>query len=308
MSQDKILEKIQSLLNLAEHEGTGAEEADAARKMADKMMIKFAIDEHALAKAGKNVKSYKPVVEVFEFCEPYSKKGNPLLQEYYDLLFSIAKHNRARVHGKWDGKATIVGYESDVWITKIMYTQVRLHMASKINPQPDTGSTFDENVYNLHEAGLIWSEICNRMNAVAGIGDWGPTPWPDGGRLVRAAKRQAKVEGTEYQARMQPHIYRKSFAEGYASEIRIRLYDMAQGSAQERKEGELVLVERKEAVDDIFNEMFPPVQYKASRARKYREQKRDASATAAGRQAGKEADLGASGGRVSNDNSRKELA
>lgn len=308
MSQDKILEKIQSLLNLAEHEGTGAEEADAARRMADKMMIKFAIDEHELAKAGGNNKSYKPVVEVFEFCEPYSKKDNPLLQEYYDLLHAIARHNRARVHGKWDGKATIVGFESDVWITKIMYTQVRLHMAGKINPQPDLNATFDENVYNLHEAGLIWRELWSRMNRDAEAGGWERVEWESRGKLIRAAKRQAKLEGVEYEARMQPHLYRKSFAEGYASEIRIRLYDMAQGSAQERKEGELVLVERKEAVDDIFNEMFPPVQYKASRARKYREQKRDASATAAGRQAGKEADLGASGGRVSNDNSRKELA
>ncbi len=305
--QDKILEKIQSLLNLAEHDNTGSEEADAARKMADKLMIKFAIDEHELAKAGKNQKSYKPVVEQFEFCEPYSKKDNPLLQQYYDLLHAIARHNRCRVHGNWEGKATIVGFESDVWITKIMYTQVRLHMAGKINPQPDLNATFDENVYNLHEAGLIWRELWSRMNRDAEAGGWERVEWESRGKLIRAAKRQAKLEGVEYEARMQPHLYRKSFADGYTSQIRARLLDMEYASKKEREEGALVLVERKDAVNEVFDEMFPPRQYAKGRARKYREEKRDASATAAGMKAGKEADLGAAGGRVS-DNSRKELA
>jgi len=308
-NQNKALDKILNLLNLAEHENTGAEEAESARQMANKLMTKFAIEEHQLAAAGKSQKTYVPVVDKFQFCDKEEGlQEKSLLQEYYSLIHYIAIHNRCRVHGEWNGSATLVGYESDIWMTKIMFSQVRLHMAGKVDPKVDLALSFDENVYNLHEAGLIWKEIARRMDSASAEGGWKRFDNGSLGRLIGAAKRQAKAEGVDYSAKSNPHLYRKSFAESYTSEISQRLYRMKKASEEDTgEEGALVLVSRKDNVDDMFKEMFPPPPpSKYNRARKYREHKRDASASAAGRSAAASADLSGGAGGMGSA-SRKEL-
>ena len=66
MELNAVLGKVRALIARAEHPATPAAEAATARKMADRLMLKYAIDE-ATAEAARPADSIKATPDDLEF-------------------------------------------------------------------------------------------------------------------------------------------------------------------------------------------------------------------------------------------------
>lgn len=242
-SFDAMVAKVQALMDRADHPATPPEEAESARNMAEKIMLKYAIEEGALNTARGDSK-VKPVADTFKYCDAYSS----FLTEYHTLMYYVCTHKGVRVNTNWGGTATLVGFESDIALVKMIYLSVRLHLSSRVEAQPDQSLTFDQNVRMLKEAGWKWERIGRALDC-----------WPDGGKLIRAYKRQCKADGVAEHIKSSPEVYLRSFTEGYLNTIWTRLREMRRANSDiaESGTGAVVLRDRKADVDEAFYEMFP---------------------------------------------------
>lgn len=185
MDYTKVLQKVQKLIALAEHEGTPPEEAKRAREQADAMMLKYAIDEITAEAAMPVGERQKPIMVDMNI-----GVNSDIIQYVAGILTQIASHTRCKVrhytksarneHGQLEYMSTVYGYESDVKYCEVLYTTVRLHMLGLLLPKPDPAKSEDENAYALHYAGFNWLEI-------AGIYGWRKQTYS--GRIQREHER-----------------------------------------------------------------------------------------------------------------------
>jgi hypothetical protein len=161
MELNDILRKVRQLVAVAEHESTPVEEAQAAREAADRLMLKFAIDEAELdASRPAESRSAPGTLDV-------DIPGDSLLVGYFAMmLLHVARHTRtkARLYTEWDPgtctwKARVYGFESDLRYFEILYTTLLLHMSGVLVYKWDESKTVGENAYLLHEAGFNWVEM-----------------------------------------------------------------------------------------------------------------------------------------------------
>lgn len=315
MSEKKLdskMEQIQALLNTAaslEDENPAA--ARSYREKAERLMEKYSIEDAMLAKKreAEGVADL-PSQRHITFC----RDKDELNVQYYNLLIAIANHNKCQFIGFSNGTGYLVGFEKDMDLVEMVYASVRLQLITKIDPKPDSRKSFDQNVYDLHEAGINWRKIAYLMNEVYDGHDssgilsaldpkWEYVPWDvdsdgkgrkDGGRLIRAAKRWCKDNGLTYRAVQTPVTFRRSYAHGYLRTIQARLAEMRQHRKDERKSSgaELVLVTRATKVDNAFDQLKSDLGISKDKAYKIN---LNGEAYYRGAKDGKDADL--SGGR-----------
>jgi hypothetical protein len=287
MAKTSPIEKVAALL--AKAESTESEhEAQAYRETAERMMTKYRIDQALLAQTreAKSIDDLEdPIVRSFQFAD----RGSIMLNELYSILWHVAEHNGVMVHGFWSGDVTMVGYETDLDYTELMYNTLKLQLLQRVDPKPDWNKPYDMVVYELHEAGITWENIAHMMEIArksapgssVAIG-WPETPWDkgveahyegygadseyiperkarkDGGRLIRAYKRHCTAIGVEPHAVMQSKVFRKSFAQGFTVKISVRLMDLRQHSSNEIKSAgdgaALALRGREDMVKQAFIE------------------------------------------------------
>lgn len=262
MAKTSPIERVAALL--AKAESTDSEhEAQALREHAESLINKYRIDQALLAQTreAKSIDDLElPEVRSFQFAD----RGTIMLNELYWILSDVARHNGVLVHGFWSGDATLVGYETDINYTELMYNTLKLQLLQRIDPKPDWNKPYDMVVYELHEAGITWENIAVMMEKArasapassVAIG-WPETPWDlghkggwdhtvgdyaparkprkDGGRLIRAYKRHCAAIGVEPHAVLQSKVFRKSFAQGFTLKVSARLRDLRKGSAAEIK-------------------------------------------------------------------------
>ncbi|AVP41407.1 hypothetical protein SEA_YARA_73 [Streptomyces phage Yara] len=319
---DKMMDRVQALLNKAESTDSEAE-AQTYREAAERIMKKYQIDEAMLAHArmAEGIDD-KPDTRRITFADSFS----PLIEQLFSLACSTAEHTGCEFLGFWSGEGYMVGYEKDLDYAEMMYASIRLQLLQRVDPKANPHKGYDENVYTLHEAGIKWQSIAHMMeqaryNAPVGslAESWPVTPWEvdgqgkgkkDGGRLIRAAKRHCRDNGLEYVAIADPKKFRRSYAEGFVGEIRARLYDLERVGKEVRDTAgsgaELALVGRKDrvrkAMEDL--EMLHGIhksqrkEETGGRKKKYTAPKTDWSAYDRGSQDGKRADLGRRAGDI----------
>lgn len=329
MEQSKVLSRVHKLLERAEHAGTPAEEADSARQMADDLMLKYAIEQADLDASRPAAERAKPESFQVVVCPI----GTPIKHSMIDMVSSLATHCRLEVvfHNAnldWDFlgidvKASLFGYSADLRYFEMLFAVVHLHMSGRISPKADPSLSLDENVYNLHEAGIKWERIAdmlNRRDWSGGYGDrvtagssivgnrnpatehWRKSvraskndphsliPWPDGHRLINAYKRHCKAIGEIPRAIPNPDVYRRSFALAYASRLHQRLLRMQQRSATIGTALDL----RRNSIEDMVKEIYPElVSIERDEVKKF-----DYNAVRAGYSAADEVDL--AGNKVAN--------
>lgn len=243
-------------------------------------------------------------------------------------------------------RITVIGFEADVRYVEMLFFSLRLQMLSMLEPQVNPAASYDDNVLSLHDAGIKWREIARLLNKHVKMvfredtyvpswvradttmqldkddldryvaeqsGPWGYTPWPDGGRLIRAYKRACAAKGLEPVAVPNAATYQDSWMDGFRSELRRRLTKVR------NEEGAgLVLASAmklvQESYDDLWDELFPPAPpapvqetqavTKSRRARKvkYQPVRYDENGAAAGRRAAQLASLARPGTNVSSNN------
>lgn len=120
MSDNKVIEKIQKLLALAERAGT-EHEAETAFEKARALMVQHAIEESML-KASGDVKAEKII-------ERFVKLGarDEIRMAKGILLNAIAKANRCKVLLYRD-TVSIIGYESDTYFVEMLWNSVLIQM------------------------------------------------------------------------------------------------------------------------------------------------------------------------------------
>ena len=330
MTDNNLMARVQAMLNKAEATDIEAE-AQTYREAAERIMKKYQIDEAMLAQAkmAQGIDD-KPDTRRITFAEGFS----PLLEQLFSLISATANHTGCEFLGFWSGEGYMVGYEKDLDYAEMMYASIRLQLLQRVDPKADPNKGYDENVYTLHEAGIKWQSIAHMMeqaryNApVRSLAEsWPITPWEvdgrgqgkkDGGRLIRAAKRHCRDNGLEYVAIADPKKFRRSFADGFVSEIRTRLWDLEKVGKEVRSTAgsgaELALVGRKDRVKKAMEDLEMLHGLHASQRKddgkkskaKYKAPKMDWSAYDRGSAEGKRADLGRRAGDIT-DGSRAAL-
>lgn len=256
-----MLRKVQSLLAMADNDATEPAAADNYRLTAEKIMLKYRIEEEnaRLFKMASGT-AEKPVVVDFTFNADFN---SPYRNTYYSMLYWVCNHVGIRMavgyrrERQEDGSdpyvdyATLVGFDSDVQTVELIYTNLRLAFSMKMEPKYNPYESDEDNVYRLRSSGMERDRIARLM--------WNAENVHTGAarvtKLYKAAciKRgeDPKVVGRQVNVK----TFRATFAEAFASEIYHRLERMRATAGLEGSG--LVLAGRKEVVDEAFYERFP---------------------------------------------------
>ena len=267
--ENKKLDRIRRLIEMASREAKTPEEETEranAQQQAERLMQKYSVEEWQIAQAGgRDAKPVKPETRNKVFI---SRSGHPCRHALSDLANGLGHHLNVstvytglslKFHLKsFDVTATAIGYPEDLYMWEMIFTMLHLQLLGKIEPQVDPSKSFDENVYNLHAAGIKWAEIARRINDVAESANWKPVNWTDqgdGGRLKRASRRWAAANGLQYVTKANPTAYQHSFANAYVATVLRRV--RAARRTEKTSGNELVLRDKFKSVLEFRDEMFP---------------------------------------------------
>lgn len=249
MAEEKILQRVQKLLDLANHPNTPPHERDAAIRRADGLMVKHAIDEAMLDATLTKDERRKPVREVFKAAEANAEYW----ERFRTVLREIARLQRVRVAFHYNGETTLIGFRDDVEYVKMKWLSIYLHFTKTIDPTWDFSLTIDHNVYNFKTAGRRWEDIQSIMFGVTGIDK--PMHF-----FKPSYRRHCKTIGEEPRRHTQRNFaYRNSFTEGFISRICARIEEMiSERDKTTAESGTMVLMKDvQHEVDEEFYRLFP---------------------------------------------------
>lgn len=279
MAEERILEKVQKLLNLANHPNTGEAEREAFLAKADKMMFDHAIEQAELDALKSPEERRRPVVLNLTLFDPYSWY-RPMFRT---ILADLGRANRVRVALNSDGSGTLVGFADDVAWTEMLWLSIFREFVAKIQPSWDSNAGIDYNVKALKEAGNKWLDIWYALRRdcdAKGVDVPCPAPPKDGGWLIRAYKRECKRVGQTEMLTTQKHdAYKWSFGNGFTNRICTRLRDQM----ETHSESQALVVSMGDINAEFYN-LFPDMDpaRQAAREADLREQaRRDEEAEAA---------------------------
>jgi hypothetical protein len=306
---DDMMRKIKGLLANADDPATPSAAADTFRAKAEQLMQKYRIEEEHLRESGAlYAETITPKRDIIVVCPA----GNPFFQTYYNLAVYAIQHTGVRGKYNWqsvDGIYSlvmdVVGFESDIRYADMLFQSARIVFADRMEPKYKADLSDEDNVYAMRNAGLERGRI-GQLMGWGGEGTQGPN------KVTRVYKKacaqrgeEAKVVGRDFNVK----VFREQYSQGFVSEFWSRLYNAR--NAATTGGADLVLHNRKDAVDEAFYEHFPNLRPKAeidggpkSKRRAARWTKADQAradrayskagqaGSGAGRQAAKEVDLG----------------
>ncbi len=253
-----MLAKVRALLDLAEHEGTPAAEADLARQRAESIMAKYRIEVDDLLGQkvlAEGVQAPTPV--------PFDVKvtGNGPFRNYYAYLWgSVVVHVGLRSMGEWSypgGEATWmargVGFEADVQYAEMLFTAARMAFSEYLEPKLDPEASDQVNAYRLRRAGMERKRIADIL--------WGNTDKVFMGRVGRLYKAECVQRGEEAVLSgrgVTGAAYRQAYAESFVREFENRLRRSRSGGSG------LALGNREQVLNEAFYARFPDMRPKAA--------------------------------------------
>lgn len=250
----KVLHQIRTMLDMADRESTPPGEAAAARARAEHLMREYRVEEEqAIAQDPQTLAPITVTIDVSD-----SKEfGN----SYYSLLHWIADHVGVKVRAVWAYdeairrsviKATVVGYESDIRMAELLFTNARLAFSDHLEPKPDSTLGDQLNCYRMRRAGMERNKIANIL--------WG-SAFDDGpahGKVAKLYKAQCELLGEEPALSgrgVQAKLYREQYATGFVQRMFRRLRDAREGA--DKIGGLPALHGRQARVDEAFYAIFP---------------------------------------------------
>lgn len=252
-----MLSKVRSLLDLAEHEGTPAAEAELARSRAEAIMAKYRIDVDELL-GSKTLAEGVLMPTPVPFTVQVARKG-PFTQHYAWLWGQVVVHVGLRSKTKWahkDGEwhwvAEGVGFEADVQYGEMLYTAARMAFSDRLEPKLDPNAEDQVNVYRLRSAGIERIRIADIM--------WGNTDKVFLARVGRMYKAECANRGEEPALSgrgVTGAAYREAYAEEFTDEFARRLRMARSGGSG------LALGNREQVLNEAFYARFPDMRPKA---------------------------------------------
>lgn len=262
MAEEKILSRVQKLLDKANANGVTEEERKLFLDKADELMFKHSIDEAMLMASMSKEDRRKPISERFHAADPDA----PHWEKFRTVLMYIANLQRVRSAFHYDGDVTLVGYFEDVEYVKMKWLNVYLHFSKTINPRWDTALSPEHNAYNFHRSGTAWTEV----EAIAHLNG---CSWNI--KRLRAGYRAYCDHIGEEATRMTQRnfAYKESFAEAFRTRIAIRIVELMEERDKMASEaGALVAVKDLGLeVDEMYYDLFPNLRPESAEAREARE-------------------------------------
>lgn len=273
--EDKMLERVRSLIEKAEHPSTPPPEAALAREMADSLMFKYAIDRASLSASRPKADRPKPSAITIRLCD----YGNPLETQFSMLSVAVAEHTRCLTvllpgWGNSPTRVRVFGFDSDLEFFQIMFTTLLLHMSGIFFPRPQGDISLEENLLRLRTLGLNWLQMAevygwkktgrkidgDKIEYINANGER-RTNWQLGSFYKRTTHRAARNAGIKLEViqagTSRKHAgdnWRRSAATGYVVEISVRL-EAARGK---REVGaDLVLASEHDAIKNLKDQEFP---------------------------------------------------
>lgn len=257
---DRMLTKVQGLLRQADHPNTGPTEAQTFRAKAEALMMRYRIDEAMLAQAPDS--GVKPKWGEFLVCA----YGSEYRYYYRYLAEAVLEHCGVRGvveyvrgdgpndDGSWASelRCDFVGFESDLRLVRILYTECMLAFQSRLEPGYDANLSPQINAYRMRRAGMEWNRICEAL--------FGPGTGEHRFRLRarRMFLKESDLQGTDPSPSLgmgtNMRVFRESYSNGFYSELASRLRRMR---SSRWNTADTVLAGRTEAIDIAFYERYP---------------------------------------------------
>lgn len=301
---DSMMQKVEHLLTRADHPNTPPAEADTARNMAERIMVKYKIEQEDLLKRGEmTVDQFNVLfkrVKVAPVDSPYA-------QVYRDIAAYCVNHVGAL--GVWvgiewgDGVGSYVlefiGYEEDIRYAEALLMHARLMFADRMEPKPMHDLSDEDNVYRMRSAGMERIRIAE----VLGFGTTGSAT----AKVTRLYKKACEARGEEAVLTgrsMNVKDYREAYKQGFLNRLWSNMYAARNAVEAELDSGGIVLHDRKGRIQEAMYERYPhlrpdttpattkvkPVKYKGPSAADMRRHERMMrGAGAAGGMAGRRA-------------------
>jgi hypothetical protein len=277
---DKKMRQIESLLARADHASTPAAEAASARLMAERLMVKYRIEQEDLIKSG-DLKT--DVIDVQSVWINYSPMSSEFSDTYRTLL-SFAIHHTGCLgvygsgevdeFGNWQLRMRVFGYEADIRYATMLFNNARLLFADRMEPKPDPSLSDADNVYRMRSAGMERIRIADMMG-------WGRTNSATA-KVTRLYKAACKARGEDATLTGRGNSvtnFRDVYVDQFTTTFWTRLWEARQATDAEIREGGLVLHDRQGRVQEAVYVAYPrlrpaPVDPNAPKpkikARKYR--------------------------------------
>jgi hypothetical protein len=256
--EERMIDRIQKLLDRASHPNTPEHEAASALAMADNLMVKYSIDQAIINSRKSKEEREAPERRDVHLFEPFHQlRGS--LDILLEQLADLADIKFARIS---DGKHALVGYASDIDYLELLFISVRNQFQQKMFPKWDPEGDLGANIYHFKVAGYKWIEIW-RIGAQQHATPMPFTPPPnDGGRMIRLYKKHAASIGDHRAISTQRFdAYRRSYAAGFVNMIQDRIEKMtASRRGEEHSSGsgaEIALRDRRMGVLQAFYAEFP---------------------------------------------------
>lgn len=263
-----VLRKVNALLTQADHPNTSPTEAEVFRAKAEALMFKYRIDEAMLSESEKVAMGISVRWLDMDICDARSE----FRTYYYDIIRALITHLDVRadfirtvgrktgdilVHGTSEtetgmvASVSIVGFESDLVFIQSMFAAARLAFSQRLEPKYDASKTEAENAYAMRSAGMEGWRIAQ---AIYGKTDKALRP-----KVRKLFAEEAVRRGEDPKVLLgkgnNMKLFRESYASGFISEYRMRLYLMR--AERGGYETGLVLANRKEQIDEAFYTRFP---------------------------------------------------
>lgn len=247
---DDMMRKVEGLLARADHPNTPTAEADSARAMAERIMVKYRIEQEDLIKRGEATVNGLDIL--FKEVKAYHL-GNHWSGVYEALMSYAIFHTGCK--GVWSGYRdaerviTIVGYEADIRYAEALYMNARLVFADRMEPKVDPSLSDEDNVYRLRSAGLERRVVAEMMGWVKG-----------GAKVTRMYKAACAKRGEEPVLTGQGISvadYRNGYANGFKNEFWNRLHQARNAIEAELDSGGIVLHGRQERILEAMYERWP---------------------------------------------------
>lgn len=267
---ESIMRRIQSLLELAGHANTPEHERTAAQERADRLMAKYRLDRAMLNFTDKTDLNRIPVHREYDIIKLYSDEAAQTNRDWSEelgiqteinyLRTDVYHHTGCRTYTRFK-KITVVGYEEDIFYGDMLWMTIFSDVVTRIFPTWKMDIGFDENVFNLKNAGFSWPQVREMGLAKNAADKTGYLTADNAGSKLRTAyKRHCKKVGFEppkTQPR-NPGLWRRSFVDSYSSQLRSRMLDMKMANEEAAgKEGEIALVKDADRVREEFYKLFP---------------------------------------------------
>jgi hypothetical protein len=330
--RSKRLEQVRALLAKAESTQF-PEEAQTFREHADKLMLQYAFEAWQVS---PDQPSSRPDPEMRMFDMSWWRNSNPFSSDIWWLMNKTAEHCRCvAVYWDWKpGHMKVVGLPADLDYFDLLFTQLMLEHAKRMEPKPDANGEVGEEVFKLRQAGVDWMRI-TKMVYNAGLTEltvgekdkqmdyWDRARWASSrdldpnplvwenlisdvqksvkNRLANANRRYVKQTGLQGERNYtNPRVYQRSFSEGFIARIVRRMAEM-RGDAEAPGDGNgmaLALRDIRSVVIHWVDENYPkPEPDKRKSKAVSREQAFDWNAYNAGSTAAQDVNISANPGK-----------